>query len=114
MSLFLALLWQALLYSGAIFVGFEIAKVLRLWFTRDNEERRCKRAQYFSTEEQASMLRSAMWAGFLVGLASVLSLSTGAVLAVAGAGAICVVVAGFASAVINDLTKPKPVEPTKS
>lgn len=63
MSLFLALLWQALVYSGAIFVGFEIVNVTVVLFTRDESKRRCKKVEYFSTEVQTSALRSAMWIG---------------------------------------------------
>lgn len=113
MSLFLALLWQALAYSGAIFAGYELISVVVVLLIRDKSKRLRKKATYFSREGQTSALSSAMLCGFTFGLVGVFSPTVTVVFAIIGAAVICFIVKGFVIAFIENLTKKKPENPTQ-
>ena len=107
MSLFLALFWQGVAFAAVLFVGFQLMKVLVLGLIRDDATRSERRARYYSTEEQLSTLRSAMFAGFVVAVVSVFSLTTGPAVAVACAWLACLFVGGIFAGFIESVTKPK-------
>ena len=116
MSLFLALLWQGVAFAAVLFVCFQLMKVLVLGLIRDDATRSERRARYYSTEEQLDTLHSAMFAGFVLAVVSVFSLTTGLAVAVACAWLACIFVGGIFAGFIESVTKPKPkpVEPAKS